>query len=73
MPYRHKGAIPAPVAGRNPCYTDFEGCEVEKALKFIDQIYKIQKQAQEILQWANEKAKAQHEKRHIPHSFQIAD
>ena len=20
MPYRHKGVIPAPVAGRNPCY-----------------------------------------------------
>ena len=30
--------------------TDFEGREVEKALKFRDQIYNIQKKAQEMLQ-----------------------
>ena len=53
--------------------TDFEGWEVEKALKFRDQIYNIQKQAQEMLQWANAKAKARHDKHHIPHSFQIRD
>ena len=49
---------------------DFEGWEVEKALKFRDQIYNIQNQAHEMLQLANAKAKAQHNKHHIPHSFQ---
>ena len=37
--------------------TDFEGWEVEKPLKFRDQIYNIQNQAHEMLQWANAKAK----------------
>ena len=47
--------------------TDFEGWDVDKELKFKDQIYNIQKQAQEMLQRANAKSKAQHDKHHIPH------
>ena len=50
---------------------DFEGREVEKALNFRDQIYNIQKKEQEMLQQENAKAKAPHDKHHIPHSFQI--
>ena len=38
--------------------TEFEGREVEKALKFRDQIYNIQKQAHAMLEWANAKYKA---------------
>ena len=53
--------------------TDFEGREVEKALKFRDKIYNIQKKAQEMLQRENEKSNARHDKHHIPHSFQIMD
>ena len=53
--------------------TDFEGQEVEKALKFKEKIYNTQKQAQEMLQRANAKSKARHDKHHIPHSFQIGD
>ena len=51
--------------------TEFEGHKVEKALKFRYQIYNIQNQAQEMLQWANEKAKARHDKHHIPYSLEI--
>ena len=46
---------------------------MEKPLKYRDQIYNIQKQAQEMLQWANAKAKAWHDKHRIRHSFQIKD
>ena len=53
--------------------TDFKGWEVEKAPKFIDKIYNIQKQACEILQRYNAKAKVWHDKHHIPHSFKIWD
>ena len=53
--------------------TDFEGREVEKELKFRSQIYNIQKQALDILQRANAKAEARHDKHCIPHSFQIGD
>ena len=53
--------------------TEFEGWEVEKALNFRDQLYNIQKQAQEMLQRDNAKAKARHDKHHIPHLFQIGD
>ena len=53
--------------------TNIEGREVEKTLKFRDQIYNIQKQAQEMLQQANAKSKAQHDKHRIPHSFKIGD
>ena len=53
--------------------TGFEGWEVEKALKFREQIYNIYKQAHEMFQWANAKAKARHDKHRIPHSFQIGD
>ena len=49
--------------------TEFEGQEVEKELKFIDQIYNIQ----EMFQQDNAKYKARHDKHHIPHSFQIGD
>ena len=52
---------------------EFDQREVEKALKFWDQIYNIQKQAHEMFQWANAKAKARHDKNCIPHSFQIED
>ena len=37
---------------------EFKGREVEKALKFRDQIYNIQKKAHEMLQRDNAKAKA---------------
>ena len=37
---------------------EFKGREVEKALKFRDQIYNIQKQEHEMLQRANAKSKA---------------
>ena len=53
--------------------TDLEGREVEKSLKLRDQIYNIQKQAHEMLQRANAKDKARHDKHCIPHSFQIGD
>ena len=46
---------------------------MEKELKFIDQIYNFQKRAQEMFQRENTKAKARHDKHHIPHSFQIGD
>ena len=46
--------------------TNFEGLEMEKALKFRDQIYNIQKQAQEMLQRASAKTKAWHDKHCIP-------
>ena len=46
---------------------------MEKALHFRDQIYNIQEQAHEMLQRANAKAKAWHDKNRIPHSFQIGD
>ena len=53
--------------------TELDGWEVDKALKCRDKIYNIQKQAQEMPQHANAKAKAQHDKHHITHSFQIGD
>ena len=53
--------------------TDFEGREVEKELKFIDQIYNIQKQSQQMLQWSSAKSKDRQDKHHILHSFQIGD
>ena len=53
--------------------TDSNQWEVEKELKFQDHIYNIQKQAHEMLHWANEKYKAWHDQHHTPHSFQIRD
>ena len=53
--------------------TDFDRREFENALKFGYQIYNIQKQAHEMLQWDNAKDKEENNKHHIPHSFQIGD
>ena len=46
---------------------------MEKTLKCRDEIYNIQKQVQEMLQQANAKSMARHDKHRIPHSFQIGD
>ena len=53
--------------------SDHEQREIDKAVKFNDKICEIQKQAQKMLQRSSEKAKARHDKHHVPHSFQIGD